>query len=67
MGDLRVGFDYHLADVHRTLSYGDGVRLPAGSRKYFAVCDACGWMGPQRMTSAAAHDDAAAHDTTENG
>lgn len=60
MTDLRVGHDYHLAEVHRTLSFKSGMRF------YFAACDACGWTGQQRNTKSAADDDAATHDRTEN-
>ena len=57
MPELRVGHDYHLAEVKRA-----GVSV----HWYEASCDACGWIGPKRDTRAAADDDAIAHDTTEN-
>ena len=61
MPELRVGFDYHLAEVHRSVRYPEG-----GTRSYFAACDACGWQGPQRLSKSAAEDDATAHDNAEN-
>jgi hypothetical protein len=57
---VNTGYDYHLAEVHRS------VRAEGGTRAYFAHCDACGWDGPQRATSAAADDDATAHDNASN-
>jgi hypothetical protein len=60
MAELRTGFDYHLAEVHRS------VRAEGGTRSHFAACDACGWHGPQRAMSTAADEDALAHDKTEN-
>lgn len=61
MPELKVGFDYHLAETHRTVAW------PQGPRGFFAACEACGWVGPQRSTKTAADEDALAHDTTENG
>jgi hypothetical protein len=58
--DVRTGYDYHLAEVHRS------VRAEGGTRAYFAACVACGWRGPQRSTAHAADDDASAHDNASN-
>ena len=60
MPELRIGYDYHLAEVVRLTDRG------GRPRGYRAACRACGWFGADRMTKAAAEDDATAHDTAEN-
>jgi hypothetical protein len=54
---LRVGFDYHLAEVDKSSAWGG---------TWFAHCPACGWKGAYRDLKRAAEADALAHDTTEN-
>jgi hypothetical protein len=50
---------YHLAEVGHN-------PMPAGIPPVFYARCACGWIGPDRGTKAAAEDDCYAHDVTEN-
>jgi hypothetical protein len=61
---VRVGYDYHLAEVHVSeLEVANGAR----HRVYTARCEACGWVGPDRsLAPGAAEDDATAHDIASN-
>ena len=60
MPDLKVGHDYHLAEVKHLR--GDMYRLLG----FQAYCEACGWVGHARIDRKAALDDAYAHDEAEN-
>ena len=58
---LRPGHDYHLAEASRMIGFPDGETLG-----WHAGCKACGWLGPDRDTKAAADEDGYAHDVTHN-
>jgi hypothetical protein len=60
MTDIGVGYDYHLAEVSRVVNVANNF---VG---YVAHCDACGWVGENRLARNPAEDDAAAHDLANN-
>ena len=67
MTDLRVGHDYHLAEIKTLRGAPESWASNMGRLLGFqAYCDACGWVGMVRTERGAALDDAAAHDMTEN-